>query len=69
MDEEQDMRVAVEEEPVAPPPPAPVRVISFEQWALNHGIPTTHFRGMKAFVSNPSRPRTEAAWDAAFANY
>lgn len=61
----EEMPVAIE----APPAPVPARRVSFEQWASNKGIPTHHFRGMRAWVKDASMPRTEEAWTLAFVGY
>ncbi len=57
----------VRKAPVVAMPTA--RRVSFEQWAKGKKIPERHFSGMKAHVKDPSRPRTEADWAAAFVGY
>lgn len=47
----------------------PVRRVSFEQWAALRDVKQSHRGGLRAFVQNPSVPRSVEAWDEAFKDY
>lgn len=55
---------AVQVMPVRKPKP-----VSFDLWAKRRGVKEHHKGGLRAYVSNPSHPRSMDAWDAAFADY
>ena len=47
----------------------PARRVSFEQWASLRGIKQSHKRGLRAFISDPTTPRSFKAWDQVFKDY
>jgi hypothetical protein len=50
-------------------PVAPLKLLSFEQWAKKKKIKESHLPGMRAFVQNVEKSRTQAAWDKLFESY
>ncbi len=42
---------------------------TFERWAARKGIPSHHRAGMRAFVSNPDKMRSQEEWDSCFLTY
>lgn len=62
--------------PVVEPAPAfaevvtrNLRPLSLEQWASLKNIKPQHLGGMRAFIKNPSHPRSVEAWDKVFSTY
>lgn len=51
------------------PKARPARKFSFDQWAKRKGVKPHHMAGLRAYCSNPHKPRTLDEWEKVFVNY